>query len=382
MKKKLFRVAAATGSIAVLLKGQLRFMNDHYDVTAIASEGVRHKGIRESEGIRTIPININRKISIGADVVSLYKLYRVFKREKPYIVHSLTPKAGLVSMMAAYLAGVPHRMHTFTGLIFPTQNGLMKQLLIFFDKVICFCATRVYPEGEGVKRDLIHYGITKKPLKVIANGNVNGIDLSYFDPNQFEPKKQAEIRKEWGFKNSDFVMSFIGRMVRDKGIVEMVTAFMEVRKTHTDVKLLLVGPQEKELDPLPAYIEEEITHNPNIVSIGFQNDVRPFFAITDVFVFPSYREGFPNVVLQAGAMGRFSIVTDINGSNEIIEEGYNGTILPVKDVDALTQAMSHAVENRSAFRAPNLGYRALITKKYDQKLIWQAQLDEYRKLEG
>src|SRR5690606_15647508 len=152
----------------------------------IASGGERLQSIQEIEGVETIAVNINRKINILADVAALYKLFLVFRREKPFIVHSITPKAGLLSMMAAFLAGVPHRMHTFTGLIFPTQKGLIKKLLIFFDKIICLCATRVYPEGEGVKRDLIRYGITKKPLKVVGHGNVNGIDLTHFDPALYE----------------------------------------------------------------------------------------------------------------------------------------------------------------------------------------------------
>jgi len=382
MKKKLFRISAVSGSLAILLKGQLRFMNEYYDVTGIASDGINHQVIRDNEGVRTIPVRINRKINLGEDIVSLYTLYRIFRKEKPFIVHSLTPKAGLLSMMAAYLAGVPHRMHTFTGLIFPTQTGLMKKLLIFFDKVICFCATNVYPEGEGVKNDLIAYGITKKPLKVIGNGNVNGIDLSHFDPDKYPVERQNEIRAKWGIEPSDFVFSFIGRIVFDKGIVEMVTAFIDISKTNQHVKLLLVGPKEDHLDPLPDHISEEIERNANIITTGWQKDVRPYFAITDVFVFPSYREGFPNVVLQVGAMGRYSIVTDINGSNEIIEEGLNGTIIPVKDTVALTKAMAKVIVNKTAYKKVDLRYRELIGKKYGQQFVWEAQLAEYRALEA
>ena len=381
MKNKLFRISAVSGSLAVLLKGQLRFMNEFYDVTGIASEGTSHQVIRDNEGVRTIPVRINRKINVIEDIVSLYTLYTLFKKEKPFIVHSLTPKAGLLSMIAAYLARVPHRMHTFTGLIFPTQTGIMKKILIFFDKVICYCATNVYPEGQGVKNDLIKYGITKKPLKVIGNGNVNGIDLSHFDPNLYPLEKQAEIRSLWGLKNSDFVFTFIGRIVFDKGIVEMVTAFTEVRKTRANVKLLLVGPREEALDPLPHHISKEIEDNPDIVTTGWQQDVRPFFAITNIFVFPSYREGFPNVVLQVGAMGRYSIVTDINGSNEIIEEGLNGTIIPVKDTVALTEAMLKTLVNEADYQNFEPRYRKLISEKYGQQFVWEAQLEEYRTLE-
>ncbi len=162
----------------------------------------------------------------------------------------------------------------------------------------------------------------------------------------------------------------------------MVIAFLKLCKHHNNVKLLLVGPFEKKLDPLPNYIKKEIDDNPNIISVGFQKDVRPFFAISNVFVFPSYREGFPNVVLQAGAMGKFCIVTDINGSSEIIEDGINGTIIPVKDVPSLTNAMLDVVENSSKYKSANETYRALIAEKYEQKLVWQAQLSEYRQLEN
>ena len=382
MKKKLFRVSAVSGSLAVLLKGQLRFMDQHYDVTGIASKGFQHDTVRKDEGIRTIPVQINRKINVFEDIVSLFKLYKLFRKEKPFIVHSLTPKAGLLSMMAAYFARVPHRMHTFTGLIFPTQTGLMKKLLIFFDKVICACATQVYPEGEGVKKDLIRYNITKKPLRVIANGNVNGIDLTHFDPARFNTSKQHKIRESWGLKPDDFVFTLIGRLVYDKGIVELITAFKALAKEHDKVKLLLVGPYERHLDPLPQHIEDDINNHPDVVLAGWQDDVRPFFAITNVFVFPSYREGFPNVVLQAGAMGKFCIVTDINGSNEIIEDGINGKIIPVKNVDAIQHAMADTLSDRNLFTESNRSYRNSIAEKYDRERVWMAQLEEYKRLEG
>lgn len=381
MKKKLFRIAASSGSLAVLLKGQLHFMSRHYHVTGIASEGNQHQTLRTNEGIDTIILNIDRRINLWSDLVSLYRLYRLFRKEKPYIIHSITPKAGLLSMVAGLLARVPNRLHTFTGLVFPTQQGLMKKMLIFFDRIICFCATKVYPEGEGVKNDLIRYKITKKPLKIIGNGNVNGIDLSHFDPELYGDSAQTALRNDLGLAKSDFVLSFVGRIAYDKGIEELVTSFVEVRKDFTDVKLLLVGPYEKSLDPLPADIEKEIETNNHIISLGWQKDVRPYFALTNVFVFPSYREGFPNVLLQAGAMGKFSIVTNINGSNEIVQDGRNGEIIPVKNTQKLTDAITKCLGNRSDYQYPNPDYRALIAEKYDQAFVWQAQLKEYKSLD-
>ncbi|CAZ97897.1 glycosyltransferase [Zobellia galactanivorans] len=380
MKRKLFRIAAAPGSLAVLLNGQLRYMNDFFDVTGVASEGSQHQTIRDSEGIRTVVVNIDRKINLWADIVSLYKLFVLFKKEKPDIIHSITPKAGLLSMVAGYLAGVPYRLHTFTGLVFPTQQGLIKHMLIFFDRIICFCATHIYPEGRGVKKDLTAYKITRKPLKIIGHGNVNGIDLDHFDPMLYPSNIQKEIRKNLHIDESDFIWSFVGRIGFDKGIEEMITSFVQVQKESKNSKLLLVGPYEKDMDPLPPSIEKEIEENEGIISVGWQQDVRPYFAISNVFVFPSYREGFPNVLLQAGAMGKYSIVTNINGSNEIIEDGINGTIIPVKNSDALTHAMLNCLNTPSDYFGSNPKYRQLISEKYSQQFVWSEQLKEYRLL--
>ena len=380
MKRKLFRIAAAPGSLAVLLKGQLRFMNEYYEVSAIASEGEQHQTIRKTEGINTLVVNIDRRINILADLKSLYKLYTLFKKEKPFIIHSITPKAGLLSMIAGYLAGVPYRLHTFTGLVFPTQTGMMKKMLIFFDRIICFCATNIYPEGLGVKNDLISYGITKKPLKIIGHGNVNGIDLNHFNPNLYTNSIKKDIRRELSIAESDFIWCFVGRIGYDKGIEEMINSFIQVHKKSKNSKLLLVGPYEKELDPLPHAIEHEIETNKSIISVGWQQDVRPYFAISNVFVFPSYREGFPNVLLQAGAMGIYSIVTNINGSNEIIDNGINGTIIPVKDSSALTEAMLNCLEDASKHKDYNEKYRRLIAEKYSQEYVWSEQLKEYQLL--
>ena len=185
-KKKLIRVAAIPASLHTLLKGQLRYINDYFEVIGVASKGEELQKLSNEQGIRTIAINIERSISPLKDVVSLFKLYRVFRKEKPFMVHSLTPKAGFLSMTAAYFARVPRRVHTFTGLLFPTRRGFMKQLLLFFDKLICLFATHVYPEGNGVKNDLENYKVTKKSLKVIANGNVNGVDIHHFDPGLYD----------------------------------------------------------------------------------------------------------------------------------------------------------------------------------------------------
>src|SRR6218665_368321 len=322
--KKLFRISTVPISLNVLLKGQLEFLNQNFDVTAISGSGndLDEVGIRE--GVRVFPIDMQRQISPFKDLVSLIKLYRYFKKEKPDIIHSITPKAGLLSMIAGKLAGVPVRMHTFTGLIFPSKKGIMQKLLIIMDKVLCACATNIYPEGQGVKNDLQKFKITQKPLKIIGNGNVNGIDTSYFDPEFISETEKEDLRSSLDIKPGDFIFAFVGRIVKDKGINELIQAFTTINEKYPNAKLILVGSFEKKLDPIKPETTEIINVNPNIITVGYQKDIRPYLAISDLFVFPSYREGFPNVLLQAGSLGLPSVLTDINGSNEIIPNGLNG----------------------------------------------------------
>lgn len=372
---KLIRTSTIPASLENLLKGQLKMLSKYYNVLAVSSPGDDMETIEEREGVRTIAIPMERSISLIKDFISLIRLIVLFAKERPDMVHSITPKAGLLSMLAAWITRVPVRMHTFTGLVFPTATGKMQKLLIAMDRLTCFCATHINPEGEGVKRDLVNYNITSKPLHIIANGNVNGIDLEYFDKTPEVVEKACSYKKE-----GTFTFCFVGRMVRDKGINELVHSFLRLYQKDERVRLLLVGPFEKELDPVLPEVEEHILHHPGICYIGYQNDVRPFLVASDALVFPSYREGFPNVVIQAGAMGLPAIVTDINGCNEIVLPDLNGVIIPSKDEQALYESMkyfaSHPVEvERMAANA-----RPLIASRYEQRIVWNALLDEYKSI--
>lgn len=372
---KFIRTSTIPASLENLLKGQLKMLSKYYNVLAVSSPGDDMETIEEREGVRTIAIPMERRISLIKDFISLIRLIVLFAKERPDMVHSITPKAGLLSMLAAWITRVPVRMHTFTGLVFPTATGKMQKLLIAMDRLTCFCATHINPEGEGVKRDLVNYNITSKPLHIIANGNVNGIDLEYFDKTPEVVEKACSYKKE-----GTFTFCFVGRMVRDKGINELVHSFLRLYQKDERVRLLLVGPFEKELDPVLPEVEEHILHHPGICYMGYQNDVRPFLVASDALVFPSYREGFPNVVIQAGAMGLPAIVTDINGCNEIVLPDLNGVIIPSKDEQALYESMkyfaSHPVEvERMAANA-----RPLIASRYEQRIVWNALLDEYKSI--
>lgn len=380
---KIIRTSTIPLSLNVLLKGQLKFLNEFYEIVGISSEGQLLDEVKQREGIKTIEVNMERGISPLKDLTSLYKLYKILKTEKPVIVHSITPKAGLLTMLSGKMAGVPIRMHTFTGLIFPTRKGMVQKLLISMDKLLCSAATHIYPEGEGVRKDLINYKITSKSLKVIGNGNVNGIDLKHFSPDQVTEAQRTLLKKELNIEEEHFVFVFVGRLVGDKGINELVKAFSLINKkgnSQRHSKLLLVGPLEQELDPLHPDTLKEIENNPDIISVGFQKDVRPYFAISDALAFPSYREGFPNVVIQAGAMELPSIVSDINGCNEIIIKDQNGVIVPVKNSEKLGEAMERMKSDTDYYQKLKMNARPMIESRYEQSVIWEALLNEYKKL--
>lgn len=372
---KIIRTSTVPESLYGLLKGQLKYLSQYFEVVGVSSKGQFLKETSKREEIRTIDVDMERGISPFKDLISLFKLYKVLLKEKPLIIHSITPKAGLLSMLAAKFAGVPIRMHTFTGLIFPTRKGYVQKLLISMDKLLCWAATNIYPEGNGVKQDLINFKITSKPLKVIANGNVNGIDLNYFKTSQISEDKKTKLRNDLQIHPEDFIFIFVGRLVGDKGINELVKAFSELNITN--IKLLLVGPLEADLDPLNFDTLEQIKSNPAIINVGFQNDVRPYFSIANALAFPSYREGFPNVVIQAGAMGLPSIVTNINGCNEIIIEDENGIIIPTKNVEILTQKMLKLVTDKNYYHHLKTNARLMIESRYEQSVVWNALLDEY-----
>lgn len=379
---------------------------------ALSSPGQPLEEIAAREGVKTIAVPMERHISPFKDLKSLWRLYRTFRREKPDMVHSMTPKAGLLCMMASKMARVPVRLHTFTGLVFPTAKGITRKILIFTDRLTCACATHIVPEGEGVKNDLTNNKITKKPLKVLGYGNVRGIDLSHYNPEDNEVCIEAEkIQKdliaagannesdtnvEQGLSaessNKVFTFIFVGRLVRDKGINELVAAFSDLNRELPNTRLLLVGSFESELDPLLPETLAAIENNPAIKAVGRQSDVRPWFKNADALVFPSYREGFPNVVIEAGAMGLPSIVTDINGSREIIEDGRNGLIIPAigggdaspltNRTQALTDAMRRMATDSDMREAMAREARPMVAARFEQGFVRSCLYEYYREILG
>jgi len=379
---KLFRLTTVLSSLETLLKGQPCFMQHYYDVTIISSDKEQLEKVGLVEGVKTYSVELTRQITPVKDLKALWKLYHFFREKKPDIVHTHTPKAGLIGMLAARLAKVPYRLHTVAGMPLMETTGLKRKILNFTEKLTCECAQHVYPNSKGLYEFIINNKFcSKHKLKVIGSGSSNGIDTAYFSLAHYSREQNEKLKNKINISSNAFVFCFVGRLVKDKGINELVQSFVEVNSRFLYARLLLVGPFERELDPLLPKTENEIQNNPNIITTGFQTDVRPYMAISDVFVFPSYREGFPNVVMQAGAMDLPCIVTDINGCNEIIKEGVNGLIIPPKNKEQLQAKMELLLENSILRNQLKQNARSMITSRYEQKMVWEALLEEYRSLE-
>ena len=385
--KKIIRITTVPMSLGGLLKGQLKFMSNYFKIVGVSSNGNIEgdkdglNEVAEQEGIEVIGVDMTRRITPIKDLKSVYQLYKVFKKEKPEIVHSHTPKAGTVSMLAAKLAGVPNRLHTIAGLPLLVVEGPKRKLLNLVEKFTYACATKIYPNSFGLKEIILDHNFTKaSKLKVIGNGSSNGIDTSFFDPSLYSKEQSSSLRKELNIGLNDLVYVFVGRMVKDKGINELIAAFKKISLEHANAKLLLVGSYERDLDPVLPETETEINSNSNIIPVGWQNDVRPYFAMSNVLVFPSYREGFPNVVMQSGAMSLPSIVTNINGCNEIIKNGENGFIIEVKNANQLHDSMKHFLTNESLLQKMSSSARSIICESYERKYVWESLLKEYNQL--
>ena len=384
--KKLIRITTVPISFKVLLKGQLRFMaSNGFDVKGVSSEGEELKEVRENEGIVMEAINMSRKRTPFQDLKSLWEMWNFLRKEKPQIVHTHTPKAGIIGMLAARLAGVPHRLHTVAGLPLMEAMGIKRKILNFVERLTYSSATRVYPNSKGLYNFILQNNFTQSnKLKIIANGSSNGINTTFFSPAQVSEIEKITLREKLNIQPDDFVFVFVGRIVSDKGINELIKAFSELQTAKnnelTGIKLLLVGDLESDLDPLNPETLAEINQNKDIISVGFQQDVRPFFAISDALAFPSYREGFPNVVMQAGAMGLPSIVSDINGCNEIIVEGKNGLIIPPKNVEKLKEKMLTLAKDKNLYTKLKGNSRRMIENRYEQSVVWNALLEEYEGL--
>lgn len=374
---KILYVTTISMTLDYFLKGVMTdLVKAGNEVVAVSSPGEWMPSVKALEGVKVIEVPMERRISPFKDLRSLWRLYKVIRAERPDIVHSFTPKAGLLAMMASKLAGIKIRVHTFTGLVFPTSTGLKKRLLMTTDRVTCTCATHIIAEGQGVRKDLVDAGITRKDVNVLGHGNIRGIDMDWYDRSADVMELADKLRVP-----SVFTFLFVGRVVRDKGISELVEAFKGLAAENT--RLVLVGPFEDDVDPVPEDVRKYIQEAPEIITTGevLGKGLLAWYAASDCFVLPSYREGFPNTVLEAGAMGLPSIVTDINGSREIISDGVNGLIVPTHNSEALLEAMRKMLIDDD-FRTGSASVsREMISSRFEQGYVRKCLYGFYKAIQ-
>ncbi len=375
---KLLRITTVPLSLKLLLVGQMKYMKENgWDVVMVSSDGREIPQVLKAEDCRHEVIPFTRKITPIQDLVCLWQLYSLIKREQPDIVHTHTPKAGLLGMIAAKLAGVKVRIHTLAGIPFMAVEGGMKGVLERVEKLTYDFATDVWPNSQGLKTFVIENQLCPaEKLHIIRKGSSNGIDFSKFNRDALKENHLVAATMRILPGEDDFIILSVGRLVLDKGIEELVQAFLSSKIVGMS-KLVLLGSFEQELNPLTMKTIQTIRDNPRIVQIDWTDHVAHYMALSDVLVHPSHREGFPNVLLEAGAMQLPVICSDIIGNTDLITQQKTGLIFPVKDVAVLKEALEFAFVKRDkmAQLAVNL-YREVL-ENYSRETIHQEILETY-----
>jgi glycosyltransferase involved in cell wall biosynthesis len=377
---KIIRVTTVPISFKVLLKDQLKFMSRHYEIVAVSSEGKELSDVARDEGIRTVPLNMSRQFTPLRDFVSLMKMILLFRKESPDIVHSHTPKAGIVAMLAAFICNVPNRLHTVAGLPVMNKVGLTRVILLAVEWLTCKCATKVYPNSKGLEvflTDVVN--VPSNKLKILGSGSSNGVDTRYFNLTPDLQESSKIFKTKYGLHDC-FVFTFIGRIVKDKGIEELMDAYARLSSEVENVRLVIVGWEEPLTDPISNHSQSILKNNTGIVCTGFMDDIRPSLGASDCLILASYREGFPNVVMQAACLNIPSIVSNINGCNEIIQDGSNGLVVEPKSADALYDAMKRLESDRGLLSDLAAKSRHSVVEKYDREKFQKIILAEYQSL--
>jgi lipopolysaccharide/colanic/teichoic acid biosynthesis glycosyltransferase/glycosyltransferase involved in cell wall biosynthesis len=371
-------VHMVTSSLSVrFLEGQPKYLGKKkYEVVVVSSAGEELRKA-EREGIRTVAVEMEREISPWKDVISLGRLVRVIRRLRPAITNVATPKAGLLGGVAAWLCGVPCRYYTLLGLRCETTSGLKRKLLVLSERIACQCAHRVICVSESLRRKAIELGIVDAEHTVVfASGSFVGTDAKRFTPTADALQRAAQIRQELGIPPEALVIGFIGRLTKDKGISELVEAYLELRINIPELRLLLVGEMEAG-DPLPPATRRCLESEHGILRTGFVEDPADYYHVMDVFAFPTYREGFGNVALEAHAAGKPVVATAATGVRDAVIDGVTGMLVPVGDGRALARALEVVLKDRRLAAELGSAGRERVLCEFQPEIVWDAMAEEY-----
>lgn len=378
--QKVAHITTVDLSLRYLLLHQLCALKEAgYDVTGISAPG-ENVSVIEAQGIRHLSVPLTRRITSFTDLVALWRLYCLLKQEQFVIVHTHTPKANLLGQIAAYLARVPIRVYTAHGFYFhANMHPLERQFYITLEKIAARCADLVFLINSADVDTAIKEKIC--PLEKIRRLDGIGIDLQHYDPARLSSQDIARKRREIGLADGARVVGFVGRLVREKGLLELFAAARIVRERVPDVRFLFVGPVDTHK---PDALTPDIAREYGIADIchflGMRQDMPELYALMDVFVLPSHREGFPRSPMEASAMKVPCIVTDIRGCREAIEHGRNGLLVPLGDVQALADAIVELLTNREKAQRMGEEGRRIALERFDERLVFEKVKAEYARL--
>jgi len=373
--KKIALVSTVPYFMVSQLSSQINFFASlGMQVTIITSSGEELDQFPKNDGIRVLEVEIPRKLESWKDLKALWILYRIFKQESFDIMHSFTPKAGLLCSISAFFARVPLRFHTFTGQAWVTRKGLMRRVMRLSDQCIARFMTHCYADSLSQREFLILEGIvSEQSISVIGNGSLGGVDLDRFSLSRWSDDEKEMLKKNVGIQDASCVFIYIGRLTVDKGLCELLDAFANVQQERHHAHLLLIGPT----DPDGNQIFKQGEQQKNVHCLGYQEDVGRFLAISDVFCLPSYREGFGTVVIEAAAMRIPCVGTEISGLVDAVHDGVTGILVPVKDSERLYRAMSRLLNDKNLRQKMGDAAQSRVVNLYDVKVINAAWVHEY-----
>jgi len=378
---KIIRITTVPLSLKLLLSGQMKFLKDAgWEVIMVSAQGKEVQQLIKGEDCPHVSIPFSRKITPFHDLYCLWKLYSLFKIEKPDVVHSHTPKAGLISMIAAKLAGVKIRIHTVAGMPYMVADKQRKSILIEMEKLTFRLATEVWPNSNSLMEFIVRENLVEnKNLRIIAKGSSNGVDLQKFNRQSLVENHLVAATMRIKPDDNDYIILAVGRLVKDKGIEDLVKAFLQ-SKIVNQSKLVLLGSFEQELNPLDDQVLRMIKDHPKIVHIEWSEFVPYYMALADVLVHSSHREGFPNVLLEAGAMELPVICSDIIGNKDLIINRKTGLLYPVKQVEVLKEALEFAFVKRDYMQKLAQELHQEVCANYERSFIQQSLLKNYYRL--
>ena len=361
------------------VSGQIGYMQARgFAIRAISSPGARLQAIGEREGIPVYGVEMPRCITPLRDLAAVARIWRCIRAIRPLIVHSHTPKGGLLGMTAAWLARVPVRIYHIHGLPLMTATGTRRLLLRCSEKVSCILAHQVLCVSNSIRRTAIEERLCPaSKIKVLHHGSINGVDAEIrHNPARLGPTVRAQTRGKYRIPPEALVVGFIGRIVRDKGMAELAEAWGRIRDEFPNLYLLVVGPFEPQ-DPLPPEAERVLRNDPRIVLTGVQYDTPLLFSAMDVVLLPTYREGLPVVPLEAAAMSLPVVATNVPGCVDAVVNGVTGTLVPPRDATALADAIrTYLLDPELRLRHGQAG-RERVLRDFRPEDIWEAVYQEY-----